>query len=77
MKYLLDSDMVNILYDDTRKAHHDALHRRISKLTNEDVLHSSVLVLCELEYSFYNAPDKLSRTKVLNFYQFIFTPIFH
>ena len=58
MKYLLDSDMVNILYDDTRKAHHDALHRRISKLTDEDVLQSSALVLCELEYSFYNAPDK-------------------
>jgi predicted nucleic acid-binding protein len=57
MKYLLDSDVVNILYDDSRKEHHEALHRKISQLVDEDELQTSVLVVCELEYSFFNAPD--------------------
>ena len=57
MKYLLDSDVVNILCDDQRTAHHGAVHEKISLLADEDSLQTSVLVLYELEYSFYNAPD--------------------
>jgi len=57
MKFLSDSDMVNIMYDDKRKAHHNALHQKISELRDEDSLQISVLVLYELEYSFFNAPD--------------------
>ncbi|QTA92992.1 type II toxin-antitoxin system VapC family toxin [Desulfonema magnum] len=56
MKYLLDSDAVNVLYDDGRKKHHKAIHRKISLLRDEDMLQISVLVLYELEYSFFNAP---------------------
>jgi len=57
MKFLFDSDMVNIMYDDQRKMHHDALHRKISELRNKDSLQISILVLYELEYSFFNAPN--------------------
>ncbi|MCP4405570.1 MAG: type II toxin-antitoxin system VapC family toxin [bacterium] len=57
MKYLFDSDAVNIFYDSSRKAHHEVLHRKIGQLKDEDRLQTSVLVVCELEYSFYNAPD--------------------
>lgn len=64
MKYLLDSDAVSILYDDTRKAHHEAIHRKIAQLGDEDILNTSVLVLYELEYSFFNAPpDKRIRIR--------------
>jgi len=64
MKYLLDSDAVSILYDDTRKAHHKAIHGKIGHLGDEDILQTSVLVLCELEYSFFNAPpDKRIRIR--------------
>ncbi|RLC05639.1 MAG: hypothetical protein DRI57_27400 [Deltaproteobacteria bacterium] len=57
MKYLPDSDVVNILCDNQRTAHHEAVHEKISLLADEDSLQTSVLVLYELEYSFYNAPD--------------------
>ncbi|MGE0083356.1 MAG: type II toxin-antitoxin system VapC family toxin [Desulfococcaceae bacterium] len=57
MKFLFDSDMVNILYDDQRKAHHESLHRKMAQLSEEDSVLISVLVLYELEYSFFNAPD--------------------
>lgn len=57
MKFLLDSDMVNILYGDQRKTHYDTLHRKIAELKDEDSLQISILVLYELEYSFFNAPD--------------------
>ncbi|MDM8525058.1 PIN domain-containing protein [Desulfococcaceae bacterium HSG8] len=57
MRYLLDSDAINILYDDQRGKHHEIIHRRISQLRDEDELQTSVLVLFELEYSFFNAPD--------------------
>ncbi len=58
MKYLFDSDAVNILYDDQRKPYHEHLHARIATLKDEDSIQTSVLVLCELEYSFFNAPHK-------------------
>jgi len=56
MKFLFDSDMVNILYDDQRKTHHESLHRKMAQLGEEDSVLISVLVLYELEYSFFNAP---------------------
>lgn len=58
MKYLLDTDVVSLLYDDQRKAHYETLHRKLSQLNNEDELHTSALVIFELEYSFFNAPDE-------------------
>jgi predicted nucleic acid-binding protein len=61
MKYLLDSDTVNILYDGRRGKHHSTLHRKVSRLGDEDILQTSVLVLYELEYSFFNAPDDKKR----------------
>lgn len=57
MKYLFDSDAVTILYDDSRKTHHDALHHHVRQLKDDDCLHTSVIVVYELEYSFANAPD--------------------
>ncbi|MCP4107766.1 MAG: hypothetical protein GY749_19840 [Desulfobacteraceae bacterium] len=56
MNYLIDSDVVNILYDDRRNGH-EQIHRIISALEDEDRLFISVLILYELEYSFFNAPD--------------------
>ena len=58
MKYLLDSDAVNILYDDQREPYHEAIHAHISKLNDEDLLQTSVIVLYELEYSCCNAPQE-------------------
>lgn len=58
MKYLLDSDIVSILYDDSRKNHYELLHSRLANLHDDDLVYTSVLVLCELEYSFHNAPDE-------------------
>lgn len=57
MRYLFDSDAVTIFYDNSCKVHHEALHQKIGQLKDEDWLQTSVLVLYELEYSFYNAPD--------------------
>lgn len=58
MKYLLDSDIVSILYDDSRKEYYDLLHKRLAQLNNDDNVYTSILVLYELEYSFYNAPNE-------------------
>lgn len=58
MKYLLDSDIVSILYDDSRKEQYDVLHHTLTQLTDDDIVYTSILVLYELEYSFYNAPDE-------------------
>jgi len=57
MKYLLDADAVTFLFDDQRKPQHEAIHRRISDLRDGDSMQTSVLVLCELEYGYFNAPD--------------------
>jgi len=57
MKYLFDSDAINVFYDDQRQPHHEAIHAHLAKLRDEDSLQTSVLVLYELEYSFFNAPD--------------------
>ena len=38
MKYLFDSDAVTIFYDNSRKAHHEALHQKIGQLKAEDWL---------------------------------------
>ncbi len=56
MNYILDSDVVNIIYDDQRNGH-EHIHRKTSALRDEDRLFISVLILYELEYSFFNAPD--------------------
>jgi len=74
MKYLLDSDATNILYDDQRGKHHEAIHRKVSQLGDEDELQTSVLVLFELEYSFFNAPhnkkERIRNTISSVFYDF-------
>jgi predicted nucleic acid-binding protein len=57
MDYLLDSDIINFLYDDQRRPEHQKIHQELSKLSNDDRLLTSVLVIYELEYSFYNAPE--------------------
>jgi len=56
MDYLLDSDIINIMYDDQRKDDHNRIHTRLSQLTDEDRLLTSVLVIYEMEYSYFNAP---------------------
>lgn len=38
MKYLLDSDIINILYDDSRKGLHEKIHEKISRFSDEDEL---------------------------------------
>ena len=66
MRYLLDSDAVTFFYDDRRQPQHKALHDRIASLEDTDVLETSALVLCEFEYSYWNAPkekrDSIRRT---------------
>ncbi len=57
MRYLLDSDAVTFFYDDQRQPYHTALHQRVAALEDTDVLGTSALVLCELEYSYWNAPE--------------------
>jgi len=51
----------NNLYDDKRKGH-EIIHRKISDFGDEDGLFTSVLILYELEYSFFNAPDDKKNT---------------
>jgi len=67
MKYLLDSDAVSILYDDKRESY-DIIHSKISKLRDKDGLFTSMLILYELEYSFFNASDdkKISIRNTIN-----------
>lgn len=57
-KYVLDSDMIWILYDDTRKDLYRALHAHLARLQDNDILQTSVLVLYELQYSLFNAPEE-------------------
>ena len=57
MRYLLDSDAVTVFYDDQREPYHGILHQRVAALDDDDALQSSALVLCELEYSYFNAPS--------------------
>ena len=61
MDYLLDSDIINIMYDDQREEDHNRIHTRLSQLTDEDRLLTSVLVIYEMEYSYYNAPENKKR----------------
>ncbi len=58
MRYLLDSDAITFFYDDQRQPYHEALHRRVAALDDADSLETSVVVLCELEYSYFMAPDE-------------------
>jgi len=63
-KYVLDSDMIWILYDDTRKEFYRMLHAHLATLHDDDILQTSVLVLYELQYSLFNAPeDKKTQIK--------------
>jgi predicted nucleic acid-binding protein len=55
MKYLLDNDSISFLFDDQRGIPHQRIHKKIASLKDEDQLQTSVLILYELEYSFYNA----------------------
>lgn len=57
MGYLLDSDAITFFYDDQRQPYHDALHRHVAALDDADSLETSSAVLCELEYSYFMAPD--------------------
>ena len=65
MDYLLDSDIINIMYDDQRKEEHNIIHTRLSQLTDEDRLLTSVLVIYEMEYSYFNAPEN-KKTAIRN-----------
>jgi predicted nucleic acid-binding protein len=58
MKYLLDNDSISFLFDDQRGEPHQKIHKRVANLKDEDELQTSVLILYELEYSYYNAPEE-------------------
>ncbi len=58
MDYLFDSDAVSVLYDGHRKACHETIHQKVTRLTDEDRLQVSILLIYELEYSFCNAPSE-------------------
>lgn len=49
--------MPTVFYDDHREPYHTAIHDRVASLGDEDVLQTSAIVLCELEYSYFNAPQ--------------------
>ena len=58
MDYLLDSDIASIFYDSTLKEDYESIRSHVSALTDEDVLQTSILVIYELQYSFFNAPSE-------------------
>jgi predicted nucleic acid-binding protein len=54
----LDSNTVSDLYDDATVAH-DALVRRLEKLSETDEVYVSILTVYEFEYRFANTPVNL------------------
>jgi hypothetical protein len=66
MDYLLDSEIINIMYDDLREPDHQKVHLKLSKLANEDRVLTFVLVIYEMEFSFFNAPLKRMPKDVAN-----------
>lgn len=55
MNYLLDSNTVSDLYNQT-SSQHELVRNRLSTLTDKDNVYVSVLTLYEMEYGYANAP---------------------
>lgn len=49
MRHLLDTDAVAVFYDDHREPCH--IHDRVASLSDEDVVQTSAIGLCELARS--------------------------
>ena len=64
MKYLLDSDILSFLYDVRRGEHHESVCKSLQHLAPTSQVLVTVLSLCELEYSYSQAPlDKQKRIR--------------
>lgn len=55
MNYLLDTNIVAFLYDDTLEPQYSKLFQKIESLQSHENLYVSILTLYELEYSIVNA----------------------
>ena len=60
MKYLIDFNIVNALYDD-KSVFHTKIVEKFNSLSDEDKVYVSVLTLFEFEYSFYCCVDDFKK----------------